>query len=110
MEFLSTPDFWIGLVMIYVFAVSLGWLPTGGYVPIDESVTGWLRSMAMPALALGLLRGVVDLASRAFNWMASIHRTTEVDSEGLDLHSFPLDMSSLVIAATPLSPAHPAHH
>src|SRR5215470_9565221 len=29
---LSLPDFWLGLVMIYLFAVVLGWLPTGGYV------------------------------------------------------------------------------
>lgn len=63
---LSVPDFWIGLVMIYVFAVSLGWLPTGGFVPIEESVTGWLRSMAMPALALGFSQtGLIARITRA---------------------------------------------
>jgi peptide/nickel transport system permease protein len=63
---LSVPDFWVGLVMIYVFAVSLGWLPTGGFVPIDESVGGWLRSMAMPALALGFTQtGLIARITRA---------------------------------------------
>ncbi|MBV1695638.1 MAG: ABC transporter permease [Hyphomicrobiales bacterium] len=51
---LSIPDFWLGLVGIYVFAVALGWLPSGGFVPITQDVFGWARSMALPALALGL--------------------------------------------------------
>jgi peptide/nickel transport system permease protein len=63
---LSVPDFWFGLVMIYVFAVSLGWLPTGGFVPIEQSFSGWLRSMAMPALALGLTQtGLIARITRA---------------------------------------------
>ncbi|MBM3596635.1 MAG: ABC transporter permease [Alphaproteobacteria bacterium] len=49
---LSIPDFWLGLVGIYVFAVALGWLPSSGFVPIDQSFVGWARSMALPALTL----------------------------------------------------------
>ncbi len=51
---LSLPDFWLGLVMIYVFAVVLGWMPTGGYVEFSESPFGWLRMTTMPALSLAL--------------------------------------------------------
>ncbi len=51
---LSMPDFWLGLVGIYVFAVALGWLPSGGFVPITQDLFGWARSMALPALTLGL--------------------------------------------------------
>ncbi len=51
---LSLPDFWLGLVMIYLFAVQLGWLPTGGYTEFFQSPTGWLRMMIMPAMALAL--------------------------------------------------------
>lgn len=63
---LSLPDFWLGLVMIYFFAVQLGILPTGGYVEFTTSPLGWLRSMAMPALALALTQvGLLARMTRA---------------------------------------------
>jgi peptide/nickel transport system permease protein len=63
---LSLPDFWLGLVMIYLFAVQLGWLPTGGYVPLLDDPVGWLRAMAMPALALALTQiGLLARMTRA---------------------------------------------
>ncbi len=37
---LSIPDFWFGLVLIILFGVMLGWLPTGGFVPISEDFLG----------------------------------------------------------------------
>jgi len=63
---LSLPDFWLGLVMIYFFAVTLGWLPTGGYVELTVDPLGWLRSMALPALALALTQiGLLARMTRA---------------------------------------------
>jgi peptide/nickel transport system permease protein len=53
---ISLPNFWLGLVMIVVFSVYLGWLPTGGYVPFGEDPVGWLRTTTMPALTLALLQ------------------------------------------------------
>jgi len=63
---LSLPDFWLGLVMIWLFAVQFGWLPTGGYVPLGENPIGWLRCMTMPALALALTQiGLLARMTRA---------------------------------------------
>lgn len=53
---LSMPDFWLGLVMIVVFAVGLGWLPSGGFVSPSVSVVDWLRTMTLPALTLALVQ------------------------------------------------------
>ncbi len=53
---ISVPNFFLGLLMIILFAVHLGWLPSGGYVPFSESPVGWLRSMTMPAFSLALLQ------------------------------------------------------
>ncbi|WP_377831130.1 ABC transporter permease (plasmid) [Bradyrhizobium lupini] len=50
---LSIPHFWLGIMLILLFSVDLGWLPAGGFVPPSESVRGNLLSMLMPALVLG---------------------------------------------------------
>jgi peptide/nickel transport system permease protein len=50
---LSVPHFWLGLLLIIVFAVNLGWLPAGGYVPFSEDPIGNLEHMLMPAIVLG---------------------------------------------------------
>ena len=50
---LSVPHFWLGLVMIIVFAVDLGWLPAGGYVAFSDDPVENLRHMLMPAIVLG---------------------------------------------------------
>lgn len=53
---ISVPSFFLGLLMIILFAVHLGWLPSGGYVAFGESPMGWLGSMTMPAFSLALLQ------------------------------------------------------
>ena len=50
---LSVPHFWLGLLMIIVFAVNLDWLPAGGYVSFREDPLGNLEHMLMPAIVLG---------------------------------------------------------
>ena len=63
---LSVPDFWLGLVMVLVFAVSLGWLPSGGFTPFLQSPAEGLRGMILPALTLGLVQvGFIARMARA---------------------------------------------
>jgi peptide/nickel transport system permease protein len=56
---LSVPNFLLGLVMILVFGVWLGWLPVAGYVPLDDGIWPNLRSLLMPSLALGLVQSAL---------------------------------------------------
>ena len=50
---LSTPNFWLGILMILLFSVSLGWLPASGYVNPFEDLKANLAAMIMPAFVLG---------------------------------------------------------
>ncbi len=51
--FYSMPSFWLGLLLIVLFAVRLQWLPAGGYVPFFEDPVDNLRHMLLPAIVLG---------------------------------------------------------
>lgn len=50
----AAPSFWLALLMIQYLAVGKGWFPPGGYVNPNDSVSGWLRTMTLPAFALSL--------------------------------------------------------
>jgi len=50
---LSTPNFWLGIMLILLFSVTLGWLPASGFVSPFEDLKGNLASLIMPAFVLG---------------------------------------------------------
>jgi peptide/nickel transport system permease protein len=72
----SVPGFWIGLMLIRYPAVEFGWFPPGGYTPISEGVWPHLRSIILPAFALGIYyiailsrmtrSGLVDVSARDY--------------------------------------------
>jgi peptide/nickel transport system permease protein len=50
---LSTPNFWLGIMLILLVSVHLGWLPPSGYVPLAEDWRQSLATTIMPAFVLG---------------------------------------------------------
>lgn len=50
----AMPSFWLGIMLIQQFALADPVFPTGGYVNPVDSFGGWLRSMALPSIALGV--------------------------------------------------------
>ncbi len=72
----SIPDFWLGMLLISLFSVTLGLLPASGYVAFGEDPAGWLRQVLLPGLTVGLVAGaimtryiraaVIDVASSGY--------------------------------------------
>ena len=52
----SLPNFWLALILIVLFAVELGWLPSAGYVDYRVDFVGWLRATTLPAVSLAMLQ------------------------------------------------------
>ena len=50
----SVPSFWLGLMLIYLFAVRLRWVPLQGYVAPSENLAASLHGMVLPAVTLGV--------------------------------------------------------
>ena len=50
---LSTPNFWLGILFIFLFSVTLGWLPASGFVSPTEDLGRSIATTIMPAFVLG---------------------------------------------------------
>ena len=56
---ISTPNFLLGIILIYFMAVRLQWFPAVGWVRISDSFTGNLKSVALPAVSLAVAEAAV---------------------------------------------------
>jgi peptide/nickel transport system permease protein len=63
---ISIPHFWLGILLILVFAVKLQWLPASGFVPLGENLGQNLKTLILPAFVLGAgLSGVLMRHTRS---------------------------------------------
>lgn len=56
---IAMPTFWLGLNLIFVFAVLLRWLPVAGYAPPSAGLRESLRYLILPAVTLGIAQGAL---------------------------------------------------
>lgn len=62
---IAMPSFWVAILLISIFAITLGWFPATGYVPISEGIVPWAGHVLLPGIALGLASaGVVARQTR----------------------------------------------
>ena len=50
----SVPVFVVGYLLIYLFSITLRWLPVQGYSPIEQGFWPWIERLILPSIALGL--------------------------------------------------------
>lgn len=58
---LSIPTFWLGLILILIFAIGLRWVPASGFVPFFEDPAENIRRLILPAIVLGAGLGTILL-------------------------------------------------
>lgn len=56
-----TPQYWLGILLVILFTLTLKWLPPGGYVPLTEDVGANLKRIILPALTIGLHVGAEQM-------------------------------------------------
>ena len=71
---LSIPSFWLGIMLILLFAVSLGWLPSGGYVGFFESPLDNLRYTFLPSLVLGTAAAAIVMRHTRSSMIATLQQ------------------------------------
>lgn len=69
----AIPNFWLGLLLVILFAINLGWLPAIGYSPFTEGPVDWLKSLLLPAFTLGTA-GAAEIARQTRAGVADVHR------------------------------------
>lgn len=72
---IAIPNFWFGMLLTLLFAVTLRWLPPGGFTPWHEDGAAAFRGLVLPSLALALPQASI---------LARVMRTALVDVTGQD--------------------------
>lgn len=64
--FIAVPGFWVALLLILAFSMSLGWLPAGGFPGWQAGIIAGLEALLLPAVALALQQaGVLTRVTRS---------------------------------------------
>lgn len=70
---LAIPNFWLGLVLIEVFAVAVRIFPATGFVPFGQDPAGWARSLVLPVVAIAAV-GMTIIAVQTRDSMLEVLR------------------------------------
>lgn len=56
----SIPDFWLGILLVLLFSLTLGWLPSQGYTAFSKDPLDWFLHLLLPATTVGIISGSIQ--------------------------------------------------
>lgn len=56
----SIPDFWLGILLVLLFSLTLGWLPSQGYTAFSKDPLDWFLRLLLPAATVGIISGSIQ--------------------------------------------------
>jgi peptide/nickel transport system permease protein len=56
----SVPDFWLGILLVLLFSLTWGWLPSQGYTPFNKDPVDWFLHLILPAFTVGIISGSIQ--------------------------------------------------
>ena len=56
----TIPDFWLGILLVLFFSLTLSWLPPSGYTSFRENPADWFAHIILPALTAGIISGAIQ--------------------------------------------------
>ena len=80
---ISVPNFWLGTLAILFFSLHLGWFPSEGFVPIQDGIFANLKSMILPAVALGTTVGAVTMRMTRSSLLEGVSKGRWIWKHGL---------------------------
>lgn len=84
----AIPNYWLGLVLVALFSVRLGWFPATGFTPLTESPGKWIASITLPVITLAV-GGITMIAKNTRDAMRDVMARDFIDvlrAEGWSEH------------------------
>ncbi|ATN37208.1 peptide ABC transporter (plasmid) [Rhizobium sp. ACO-34A] len=82
---LSVPSFWVGLMLLLLFGLTLGWLPIVGYVPFSQDIGGAIMAMILPVATIVLVESgsIARMARASMIEVSRLEYITHARAKGL---------------------------